>query len=322
MKKFKNFVTEKDRCWKGYEPVPGKKAYSKGSCRKVEEEEDEESVEIEESVIDYVFDLIEWNEDLQEATKDGKSVTLNKPFRTPGGPKKFAVYTKNEKGNVVKVGFGDPNMEIKRDDADRRSNFRARHNCDNPGPKWKARYWSCKFWEKGKSVSSLLDFYDPCCNEAKDPYKKIDYKKLQKGHRVDKLVAKDRKRGMFSQVRYMDAEVISGSGTPSFRVKDENGKIIIVPSRDVVGAYMKNESTEILESVDQLNNPKATDFLVRGLKRRNFQINDLKDLANLDMIKQKQALDYLVRALRSNADPVQAAKLRDDIRVVLNLKAK
>ena len=83
--------------------------------------------------------------------KEGK--TLNKPFRTPKGPKKFSVYVKNEKGNVVKVNFGDPNMEIKRDDPNRRKNFRARHNCDNPGPKTKARYWSCKMWEARKSVS-------------------------------------------------------------------------------------------------------------------------------------------------------------------------
>ena len=79
--------------------------------------------------------------------------TLNKPFRTPNGPKKFSVYVKNEKGNVVKVNFGDPNMEIKRDDPNRRKNFRARHNCDNPGPKTKARYWSCKMWEAKKSVT-------------------------------------------------------------------------------------------------------------------------------------------------------------------------
>jgi len=71
---------------------------------------------------------------------------LNKPFLTPGGPKKRSVYVKNEKGNVVKVSFGDPNLEIKRDDPERRSNFRARHNCDNPGPKTKARYWSCRMW--------------------------------------------------------------------------------------------------------------------------------------------------------------------------------
>lgn len=89
------------------------------------------------------------------AYKDKKNVKLNKPFRTPGGPKKFSVYVKNEKGNVVKVNFGDPNMEIKRDDPERRKNFRARHNCDNPGPKTKAKYWSCKFWSK-PSVGNLL----------------------------------------------------------------------------------------------------------------------------------------------------------------------
>lgn len=76
----------------------------------------------------------------------GRKVTLNKPFRTPDGPKKFSVYVKNEKGNVVKVNFGDPNMKIKKNIPERRKSFRARHNCDNPGPKWKARYWSCKAW--------------------------------------------------------------------------------------------------------------------------------------------------------------------------------
>ena len=86
------------------------------------------------------------------ASKDKK--TLNKPFRTSKGPKKFSVYVKNEKGNIVKVNFGDPNMEIKRDDPARRKSFRARHQCDtNPGPRWKARYWSCKMWDSKKSVT-------------------------------------------------------------------------------------------------------------------------------------------------------------------------
>jgi hypothetical protein len=93
---------------------------------------------------------------VEAAEYQGKKVTLNKPFRTKNGPKKFSVYVKNDKGNVVKVNFGDPNMEIKRDDPDRRKNFRARHNCSNPGPKWKARYWSCKMWSS-KSVSDITD---------------------------------------------------------------------------------------------------------------------------------------------------------------------
>jgi hypothetical protein len=89
------------------------------------------------------------------ASDKNKGKKLNKPFRTPGGPKKFSVYVKNENNNVVKVNFGDPNMEIKRDDPNRRKNFRARHNCENPGPKTKARYWSCKMWQTGKSVTDM-----------------------------------------------------------------------------------------------------------------------------------------------------------------------
>lgn len=130
-----------ERCWQGYKPTPGKKAYEKGSCMK------------------------EGEDDLHEESEyDGKKVTLNKPFRTPDGPKKFSVYVKNDKGNVVKVNFGDPNMEIKRDDPERRSNYRARHNCSNPGPKWKANYWSCKMWSKkpvSKVTEDAVESFDP-----------------------------------------------------------------------------------------------------------------------------------------------------------------
>ena len=94
-----------------------------------------------------------WGEIEEDAEYQGRKVTLNKPM--PGDVKKTKVYVKNDKGNVVKVEFGDPNMDIKRDDPERRKNFRARHNCDNPGPKYKARYWSCKFWST-KSVSDLM----------------------------------------------------------------------------------------------------------------------------------------------------------------------
>tara|TARA_A100001201_G_scaffold45805_1_gene46612 strand:+ start:877 stop:1941 length:1065 start_codon:yes stop_codon:yes gene_type:complete len=94
----------------------------------------------------FIEDDIEWLEKTESAEYQGRKVTLNKPFLTPDGPKKRSVYVKNEKGNVVKVNFGDPNMKIKKNDPARRKSFRARHNCDNPGPKWKARYWSCKMW--------------------------------------------------------------------------------------------------------------------------------------------------------------------------------
>jgi len=97
--------------------------------------------------------------ELTEDEYQGRDVELEKPFRLGDDEdKKFAVYVKNDKGNVVRVEFGDPNMEIKRDDDARRKSFRARHKCDtDPGPKYKAKYWSCKFWEKGKTVTDLLN---------------------------------------------------------------------------------------------------------------------------------------------------------------------
>jgi len=87
--------------------------------------------------------------------KGNRMVPLNDPFRTSDGPKKFGVYTMGPNGKVVVVRFGDPNMEIKRDDPERLKSYRARHGCDNPGPKWKANYWSCQMWRSDKSVSDL-----------------------------------------------------------------------------------------------------------------------------------------------------------------------
>ena len=81
---------------------------------------------------------------LEEAEYQGRKVKLGKPMQ--GDTKKFKVYVKNPKGNVVKVNFGQKGMKIKKDNPERRKSFRARHNCDNPGPRHKARYWSCRKW--------------------------------------------------------------------------------------------------------------------------------------------------------------------------------
>lgn len=118
-------------------------------CPLLDEDYEEELHEyIEEDFMPTGTELYEsWGELTEEAVKNGKRVQLNKPFLTPGGPKKRAVYVRHpETGNVVKVGFGDPNMRIKKSNPERRKSFRARHNCENPGPKHKARYWSCKQW--------------------------------------------------------------------------------------------------------------------------------------------------------------------------------
>jgi len=106
------------------------------------------------------------NEETEGGETEGKK--LNKPFRTPGEKKKFAVYVKNDNGNVVKVRFGDPNMEIKRDNPDRLKAFRSRHSCDDDvGPKWKARYWSCQMWRADKGVDDILSEAQE--NEPTDP---------------------------------------------------------------------------------------------------------------------------------------------------------
>lgn len=85
-------------------------------------------------------------DDLDEAKYQGREVPLGKPFLTPDGPKKRSVYVRKPNGKVVKVNFGDKKMRIKKSNPNRRKSFRARHRCENPGPRWKARYWSCRFW--------------------------------------------------------------------------------------------------------------------------------------------------------------------------------
>ena len=82
--------------------------------------------------------------EVHEAEYQGRKVTLNKPMQ--GDVAKSKVYVKNAKGNVVKVNFGQKGMSIKKGNPGARKSFRARHNCKNPGPKWKARYWSCRAW--------------------------------------------------------------------------------------------------------------------------------------------------------------------------------
>lgn len=86
----------------------------------------------------------------------GKKVTLNKPFYTPGERKKSAVYVKNPAGKVVIVRFGDPNMTIKKSNPERRKNFRARHNCASAKDKTTARYWSCLAWSLAFILSVLV----------------------------------------------------------------------------------------------------------------------------------------------------------------------
>ena len=163
-------------CWDGYKAVGGKIKDGKRvpNCVPVKEnhidtdinygkiDPIEYDVENEEDVKSFVIFMREYNKELSEANCNcvyeaeyqGREVSLGKPMR--GDVKKFKVYVKNPAGNVVKVNFGhggtsaaakgEKTMKIRKSNPKARKSFRARHNCDNPGPRTKARYWSCRKW--------------------------------------------------------------------------------------------------------------------------------------------------------------------------------
>jgi len=120
----------------------------------LDENIEEYDVENYDDLKEFIHFLRNMKEDINEAEYQGRKVKLGKPTR--GDVKKFKVYVKNPKGNVVKVNFGhggtsakkagEKTMQIQKDIPSRKKAFRARHNCDTPGPRHKARYWSCKAW--------------------------------------------------------------------------------------------------------------------------------------------------------------------------------
>jgi len=109
------------------------------------EETDEITISDDDDIHEWFGDMY-YNDDdvVDEAEYQGRNVKLGKPMQ--GDVKKFKVYVKNPKGNVVKVNFGSKEHKIKKSNPGARKSFRARHNCDNPGPRHKARYWSCRKW--------------------------------------------------------------------------------------------------------------------------------------------------------------------------------
>ena len=158
----KESVQLDEGCWDGYKQVGMKDKNGKmvPNCVPVKENikdmKNEEILEYDvvneddmKSFIKFMREYVrELNEEgcpcVFEAEYQGRKVQLGKPMA--GDVKKFKVYVRNGEGNVVKVNFGQKGVKIKKSNPDRRRSFRARHNCDNPGPRWKARYWSCRKW--------------------------------------------------------------------------------------------------------------------------------------------------------------------------------
>ena len=138
-----------EACWVGYKQV-GMKDKDGRKVPNCVKEVTEIFYEVDGKGHGYTFEYLRLPEDLNEAEYQGRKVKLGKP--TQGDVKKFKVYVKNPKGNVVKVNFGQGGdakggtMKIRKSNPKARASFRARHNCDNPGPRHKARYWSCRKW--------------------------------------------------------------------------------------------------------------------------------------------------------------------------------
>ena len=147
-----------EACWKGYEKKGMKKMFGKMYPNCVKKEGIQTTTWVGEGEVywennigesgGYTFEFD--NKDLNEAEYQGRKVKLGKIMQ--GDTKKFKVYVKNPKGNTVKVNFGQGGdakggtMRIRKSNPKARKSFRARHNCDNPGPRHKARYWSCRKW--------------------------------------------------------------------------------------------------------------------------------------------------------------------------------
>ncbi len=137
-------------CWDGYQQRGMKKKGDRmvPNCVKVEVAEGYcascliEAIQSCDDNPEYI-QIVDSN-NLTEAEYQGRKVQLGKPMR--GDVKKFKVYVKNAKGNVIKVNFGDPNMRIRKSNPARRRSFRARHRCATANDRTSARYWSCRKW--------------------------------------------------------------------------------------------------------------------------------------------------------------------------------
>lgn len=208
---------------------------------------------------------------VESAEYQGRKVTLNKPFRTPGGPRKFAVYVQNEAGRVIIVRFGDPNMEIKRDDPQRRKNFRSRHNCDSPGPRTKARYWSCRQWESGRKVEASEE-HEALGDELWfDIWSKNEGEVMEGIEEVIEEISASEDACCNSCAEHAEAEeirkdVYDNPGEATNRAKeigcegihthDENGKTIFMPC-ETHEEYAKKTGEKLASYHDDEENAKA-----------------------------------------------------------------
>lgn len=276
-----------------------------------------------------------------------KGRKLNKPFRTPSSKKKFGVYTKNDKGNVVLVRFGDSNMEIKRDDPESRRNFRSRHNCNEPGPKWKARYWSCKMWSdkpvseivnEAEAIDQQIEFVTANSSEGSGSDITFPQEKdgdMKKSELIDQVIANG--CGCYEET---DREILNSFEETKLQKLIDNGKqhSALVEFKTNAEKAVDNESDDEEEDVSNGKKKGGKEKVMNnaglgmGEQARSFD----EELASLSPQLQaiingaKEIIDErkqeLVNQLLSNAEegqresltPVYNAMSRDNLQILVN----
>jgi cation transport regulator ChaB len=176
---------------------------------------------------------------VEKADYQGRKVTLDKPFRLPAGStKKFGVYVKDG-DKTKKVTFGDPKMEIRRDDPEARANFRSRHSCDTATDKTSARYWSCRMWESGTSVSEMTKMENIGKRQISDDVFTTSIEAVQRAHQMGLGMSAHMTQGPDGQVYYMPG----ASHEDYLELVGEVG--MIGPE----GEEIENPAEELIESV-------------------------------------------------------------------------
>ena len=190
-------------------------------------------------------------EQVEAAEYQGKKVTLNKPFRTQGGPKKFAVYVQNPAGKVVIVRFGDPNMEIKRDDPKRRKAFRDRHSCSEKKDRTTPGYWSCRQWSTNKVEASYDEIWEQNEGEVIEGIEEVEAEKggCGCGCSGESVEAKMIRKDVFDNPGEAAGRA-KEMGLEGFHSHEEDGKKVFMPGKTHEEYMSKNKGKDIPKKKD------------------------------------------------------------------------
>lgn len=200
---------------------------------------------------------------MEKAAYQGRDVELDKPFRLPAGAtKKFGVYVKDG-DRIKKVTFGDPKMEIRRDDPEARANFRARHSCDAANDKTSARYWSCKMWESGTSVSEMTKMEHIGKRQISEDVFTTAIEAVQRAHQLGLGLVAHITEGPDGQAFYMPGathddylEMVGEAGMiapDGAEVEDPTGDLIETVIEAAIGAILEAQMDKRAAKIIKIN---------------------------------------------------------------------